>query len=62
MYLKEIILSKYKKGGNKMKTFKRVAKAVSSVAVKASANSVSTIAFYQPKKPDGLAKFSKIAK
>ena len=45
-----------------MKTFKRVAKAVSSVAVKASANSVSTIAFYQPKKPDGLAKFSKIAK
>lgn len=46
----------------KSNSLKQVTKAVASVAVKASANSVSTAAIYQPKKPEGLAKFSKIAK
>lgn len=44
------------------KSLKAVTKAIASVAVKASANSVSTAAVFQPKKPEGLAKFSKISK
>ena len=48
-----------KKTGKTMKSF---AKALITASVKGSANSAATTFMYQPKKPEGLEKFSKLGK
>ena len=48
-----------KKAGKTMKSF---AKALITASVKGSANSAATTFMYQPKKPEGLEKFSKLGK
>ena len=48
-----------KKTGKTMKSF---AKALITSSVKVSANSSATTFMYQPKKPEGLEKFSKLGK
>ena len=44
------------------KTMKSFAKALITASVKGSANSAATTFKYQPKKPEGLEKFSKLCK
>lgn len=44
------------------KTMKSFAKALITASVKGSANSAATTFMYQPKKPEGLEKFSKLGK
>ena len=48
-----------KKTGKTMKSF---AKALITASVKGSANSAATTFMYQPKKPEGLEKFTKLGK
>ena len=48
-----------KKTGKTMKSF---AKTLITASVKGSANSAATTFMYQPKKPEGLEKFSKLGK
>ena len=44
------------------KPMKSFAKALITASVKGSANSAATTFMYQPKKPEGLEKFSKLGK
>ena len=48
-----------KKTGKTMKSF---AKALITASVKGSANSAATTFMYQPQRPEGLEKFSKLGK